>query len=464
MKTIGAIICLLFGIVTANAWTHGSAFVGTSYFISPTGSDSNNGLSAGSPWLTPNHAVNCGDTINAAAGTYNQANFIFGNWGAVANCPAPNGLYFAQLKCAGPSVTSCIINDTASNAMVVDKSNWAVVGWTASSTKGACFAASPGTVAATIHHIAFVNVIANGCLDNGVSSFTNFGGSPQFGVDYFAIVGAVAYNAAQTTAVCASGVSVYEPANFDTLPGTHIFLGGIFSFENLDPVSCASNQNLDGEGIIFDDWSHSQQTGSAYTGQGVIEQSMLLYNGSSGVLIFNNTAGQVFVNSTTSFGSYTNNPTANRFYVGELLFNGSTSTTQATGNLLQATIASVTGGNVYGCFVGLGGVNDVVNGNYCFGVGGSNTHSDSSPGFSFGSNTAATPNFVNPTVPSAPNCAGLATTTACMATTIANFTAQAVGAAGLGYQPPGSCTPDPLYPVWLKGIVPNGIITKPCGM
>lgn len=45
----------------------------------------------------------------------------------------------------------------------------------------------------------------------------------------------------------------------------------------------------------------------------------------------------------------------------------------------------------------------------------------------------------------------------------------------LGYQPPSTtCTPDPLYPTWLKGIVylqwdgaslteNAGLITKPCG-
>ena len=36
------------------------------YYMSPTGSDSNNGLTVATAWATPNHAVNCGDVIIAA--------------------------------------------------------------------------------------------------------------------------------------------------------------------------------------------------------------------------------------------------------------------------------------------------------------------------------------------------------------------------------------------------------------
>jgi len=44
------------------------------YYISPTGNDSNNGTSAATPWATPNHSVQCGDVIIAAAGAYNGSN------------------------------------------------------------------------------------------------------------------------------------------------------------------------------------------------------------------------------------------------------------------------------------------------------------------------------------------------------------------------------------------------------
>ena len=85
------------------------------YFMSPTGSDSNNGTSPAAPWATPNHAVNCGDVIIAAAGTYSRGQFG-DNFGIVSNCPSTSGgidgtggVYFAVLLCGGPDLMSCNI-------------------------------------------------------------------------------------------------------------------------------------------------------------------------------------------------------------------------------------------------------------------------------------------------------------------------------------------------------------------
>ena len=50
------------------------------YYMSPTGSDSNNGLTAATPWATPNHGVNCGDVIIAAAGSYPDMQQLGNRW------------------------------------------------------------------------------------------------------------------------------------------------------------------------------------------------------------------------------------------------------------------------------------------------------------------------------------------------------------------------------------------------
>src|SRR5258707_13156345 len=72
----------------------------TTYFLAPAsagGNDSNSGTSASTPWLTPTHALNCGDVVIAAASTsYSAANFGYGKWGTVT-CPAGNNV--AWLKC-----------------------------------------------------------------------------------------------------------------------------------------------------------------------------------------------------------------------------------------------------------------------------------------------------------------------------------------------------------------------------
>jgi hypothetical protein len=53
------------------------------FYIAPNGDDANAGTAA-APWLTPNHAVRCGDTVHLAPGTYTQA--FDGNWGQVWSC------------------------------------------------------------------------------------------------------------------------------------------------------------------------------------------------------------------------------------------------------------------------------------------------------------------------------------------------------------------------------------------
>ena len=218
--------------------------------------------------------------------------------------------------------------------------------------------------------------------------------------------------------------------------------------------------------MTFDDFGNVNSGGVPYTKQAALEQSILIGNGNAGIVVGNNLGASIFINSTTTWGNV-QFTSLNTFggAAGELNFGQDTGpVTSAIGNVFQATLATQNSNPVYGSVVNQGNGNVVVSGNYIFGVGGQNTIIESSPGFSYGTNTLATPNFVSPAVPGVPNCTGFATTTACMATVIANFTAQAAGAAGLGYQSPGACTPDALFPIWLKGIVPNGIITKPCGM
>jgi hypothetical protein len=117
-------------------------------------------------------------------------------------------------------------------------------------------------------------------------------------------------------------------------------------------------------------------------------------------------------------------------------------------------------------------------------AGGTNTHAyfggvDQGGNWPWGTDTFDDPGFPNPgSLPtSAPNCASRASTTACMndGYSVAANLKPGGGAAGKGYQPPGSCAPDPHYPAWLKGVVylsasgvtiteNNGLITKPCGM
>ena len=73
-------------------------------YMSPTGSDSANGLTPGTAWASPNHPMNCGDVIIAAPGAYRTSGI--GNFGTVSSCPSTSGgidgtggIYFAVLLC-----------------------------------------------------------------------------------------------------------------------------------------------------------------------------------------------------------------------------------------------------------------------------------------------------------------------------------------------------------------------------
>jgi hypothetical protein len=97
----------------------------------------------------------------------------------------------------------------------------------------------------------------------------------------------------------------------------------------------------------------------------------------------------------------------------------------------------------------------------------------------FGTNTYENPGLTNPgNLPTeAPDCAGYATTVSCMNAkyNVSNLIKPTIAATSVGYQPPGTCTQDPYYPTWLKGVVHlhwdgthvtevDGLITKPCGL
>ncbi len=280
------------------------------YYISTSGSNSNSGSSS-SPWATPNHAVNCGDVILVAAGSYTNQ-FQDGKWGTVSNCPSTTGgidgtggVYFATVLCEGPNMSSCAINGTTAEAVRVNTSHWAVEGFTATTntTSGAgCFAYGTDTTADTAY-IAFINNIASTC---GVQGFGGFGSPGGYGADMLAVVGGISWNAAPSSGagVCGSGVSMIPYENpAQTGAGTHVFVAGTFDYDNINAPTGAGC-NTDGEGIVFDSWSCQ----GPYTHQGVMEQNVVWGNGSDGYEIFPNCTGngdyvQGYVFSNTSYGN-----------------------------------------------------------------------------------------------------------------------------------------------------------------
>ncbi len=438
----------------------------STYYLSPYGSDSNSGQSSSASWLTPNHSLNCGDVIVAAASTsYSATNFYTGKWGTV-NCPAANNV--AWLTCA--KFDACKISTNANQGMWVDKSYWGVQGWevttSASDNYGSCFTASPKYSAPVeIHHIIFANDIANGCSQGGFTTINR----GRVGVDYFAVIGSIAYNAAQGSNTCTSGISIYQPVQSDGASGTHIYIAGNFSYSNLEPSVCAGRTPTDGEGIVFDSFDGSQGGISPYASQAVAYNNIVVNNGGKGIEVNDNSAGSnhsnIWLSQNTSLGNLTD-PHQSWLGCGEVsLYRASD--THISGNLISTRSATGCGGHpIYALAVSTSDGTDSVVSNFAYGFNGYNTFLYASGSFAWGSgNQFGVPlNLTNPVAPGAPSCGGASNVPNCMAPVIANFVPKTASAAGLGYQKPSS-TPDhdTLFPRWLcTANVPSGLVTMGC--
>jgi hypothetical protein len=434
----------------------------TTYYLATAaggGNDSNSGLSSSAPWLTPNHAVKCGDVILAAPSTaYLAANFSGGQWGTVS-CPGGNNV--AWLKCA--TFDTCKISvsggGATANGMLVAASYWGVQGWevTTSSTSGSCFQAYPlnGT---EIHHIIFANDIANGCGNMG------FGEAPNgsAGVDYLVVVGSIAYNGVQNRTYCQSGVDIFEPIASDSLPGTHNYIAGNFLYNNVNGNPCASKPSTDGEGVILDTFSFG-----SYAGQTVVDNNIAVYNGGRGILAYSNTSAPIYIRKNTVYGNNTQTGQSNLGNCGEIDLNVTVGT-QAFLNIAQtnARVAGCNSNITYAYWVTSGDGSDVVHQNYGYDAFGNNDGSSNSPGFSYDPSNLFGPNpsFTNATVPGAPSCGSFASVPACMATVIANFTPTTAAAKAYGYQVPVTTSIyDNLFPQWLCNVnLPAGLVTMGC--
>lgn len=429
---------------------------GAQYYLSPSGLDSNSGLSTSSPWLSPNHAVNCGDTITAAAGTYSSSNFYNGKWGTVS-CPAGNNV--AWLQCA--TFDACKIAATSQQGMYVSASYWGISGWeiTDSWAFGNCYYVQ-GSGSASIHHIIFANDVANQCVGGGFVAFAN---SSTAKVDYINFIGDIAYGTSTGSEVCASGYSMGFLPPLDALPGTHLYVAGSFAWNNFDPATCASSAATDGEGLIFDTLRQY-----SFTGQATAANNIFVGNGGRGIEVNNNNTGTPATFVLSHNTSYGNNLQAGQAFPndnGEFYVNQAFKAT-ITGNLGMTSQGTTGGSPIYVASVNGSNPTTVVQSNWFYSAAGNTTLAVSSGSFAFGVNiTGDNPAFANPVIPGQPVCAGLSNVPACAATLIANFKPLATGAMSYGYQPPSTTSiTDPLYPSWLCHVVlPPGLVTPGCG-
>jgi hypothetical protein len=398
--------------------------------------------------------VNCGDTVHLVplkltpGASYNYHNFDLGMWGPVSGCPSATGRNTARLQCDGTYVQDCSFLHVY-QSFRVDQPHWAVQGIYCTNDQ----------------------VMWSGCFGNTapfvifISDYLNNSGAGTGMSDYGAMIGVLIYGSGFGGGQCFSGLSVYEPMEFDQQPGTHIFVAGSFYINNKNLPGCT-----DGEAIIID-----SLYANAYDQQIAIDSNIMIGKGSSALEVFGNayTSGsaRVIFRHNTTWGNGLSGvgsaseiniaPVGNFSWCGNELIDSSL--IQSINPAAQIGKSWVSTINSYYCtnvvfrntFVA------ALNGRYFNDEGGTGTYAPTLTNV-----TQATPNFVNAhQVAAAPDCSTATSVPQCLAQLIADFTPRAAGTVGLGYQKPGACAPNPDWPTWIgPGDVPDGIITKPCGM
>ena len=451
VKLITILLLLMTSVVIAEPLiTHGQAPapVGTAhYYVAASGNDSNPGTRT-SPWRSPKHDVNCGDTLHLAPGSGNDFhNFDVGKWGHVSNCPSSTGRNTAKLICDGTHLQDCSFLHVF-QSFRVDQPHWAVQGIYCSNDQvkwSGCFGN-------TAPYVIFIN------------DYLNNSGSGTGMSDYGAMIGVLIYGSGFGGGECFSGLSVFRPKEVDQQPGTHIFVAGSFYINNKNLPGCT-----DGEAIIIDTVYFN-----GYHQQIAIDNNMMIGNGSNALEVLGNASAsgsaRVIFRHNTTYGnglsgvgtpfeiSISGGPACSNVLIDSSLVQ-SIVPTPRVGPIWAATISSYYCSNIVvsNTFV----ASASTNGRYFNDEGGQAPYAPTLTNV-----TKASPNFVNPhLLTAAPDCSNATLVPQCLAQLIADFTPQATGAVGLGYQKPGACAPNPDWPPWIgPGDVPDGIITKPCDM
>lgn len=312
---------------------------GVNYYVSPTGSDSNNGLSPQKAFKTPQKAANLtkpGDTVYFLEGTY----FPGKNWVVmqIKNSGKPNAWisykpypnHRVKLK-QDPVKGSwhIIFSDRASYINIegfeLEGNNQKIPLKYAQSqsknklnilTNGNCLSVDGRKVEPKLkpHHWRIINNKVHDCAGMGISSSQ---------ADYITIDNNQIYNNSWFTVYGTSGSGTFQSYNSDnnTTDYKMIFTNNRIYNNRLYIPWIAVGKITDGNGIIIDDGRHTQHGSKlgAYKGKTLVANNIIYNNGGSGVHayysdnvdIINNTVvnnnqskeitgGQIFANKSSN--------------------------------------------------------------------------------------------------------------------------------------------------------------------
>jgi hypothetical protein len=271
----------------------------TNYYVTTSGSDSNNGTSLGSAWLTIAHADTLtrspGDCINVQAGTYAHGNNNLTKGGNAASATG-----YVTYRCI--TMNGCTITDTqygfvaginSANHpayLIFDGFTLASATLTNNFAQGfACYNGDTGTVA-SCHHWIMTNNIVSGY---GQSGFQMSDG------DYYHAVHNTVFNTSQSTNNGAQGsaisfateknISAYTPTAQDLNNPPISIIGGSNPYHiNIqwnviyNAFIGSTSGNTDGECVILDNNGNS----ATYTSPQIIAFNVCYNSGGRGLWEF----------------------------------------------------------------------------------------------------------------------------------------------------------------------------------
>jgi len=313
------------------------------WYLDPNGSDANSGDSASAPWRTLTKAdssVEAGDCVNLAAGTYALNATVTLNHGGNVNSSTGYVVYRGSTPLTGPGTGAHIVMNTRLGSITTDsmgKFNGSIghlitmydpnntAGYNSvnylifdgiefdgnnNNVNGACIQGS------ALHHIVVENNIIHGCGSGG----TGFTG------DYHWYINNLVYeNAGADFYYEGSGIDIYyagsalewDPAFTPNAADKALPRHMILAFNNVHdngvlPSGCPGTPHCgtngepyhtDGNGIILDDWNHTQGDNNVYTGGALVVGNIAYNNGGAGIELYE--ATNVIAANNSTYNNYT---------------------------------------------------------------------------------------------------------------------------------------------------------------
>jgi parallel beta-helix repeat protein len=163
----------------------------------------------------------------------------------------------------------------------------------------------------------------NVVVSNNVVSDSGCAGVALIGTDYVTIENNKVFGNARRSPWQCSGVSIFQPVNFDHGDGIHNVIRRNMVYDNMnvvvdDKISHSNGKTTDGNGIIVDDTRHTESklNGPPYVGMTLIENNIVFDNGGRCINVF--LSDDVIVRNNTCFHDLKDANLASRQAQGEL--------------------------------------------------------------------------------------------------------------------------------------------------